>query len=49
MNRYEAEQREANCLVYGQQLSSQGAILLDQSRQLTDEKQVHVIATSACL
>src|ERR1700686_1935120 len=49
MQHNEAEQREANCLMYRQQLLSQRSILLDQGWQLTDEEQVYVIATSACL
>ena len=49
MKRNEAEQREANELMYRQQLLRQRAILLDQRRQLPEEKQVHMVAVSARL
>jgi hypothetical protein len=43
MKRNEAEQGNADSLVYGQQLLCEGPILFDQRRQLSDEEQVRAI------
>src|SRR3984885_12677664 len=45
----EAEQAKADSLMYGQQLSRERPIHLDQRRQLSDEEQVHAITMSVGL
>ena len=45
----EAEQREADSLMYAQQLLRERPILLDQRRKLSDEEEVHLITMSVRL